>query len=66
MAAASTLAVPSASLPARAGSLTRMALAAPMASAVRRPLTSLLGTIETSVTSPPPAVSTSCSAISTP
>ena len=37
MAAASTLAVPRASDPASTGSLTRMALAAPMASAVRRP-----------------------------
>ena len=66
MAAASTLAVPRASDPARAGSLTRMALAAPMASAVRRPLVSLLGAIDTRVTSPPPACSASCRPISTP
>ncbi len=37
-----------------------------MASAVRSPLVSLLGAIDTSVTSPSPAVPTSCSAISTP
>ena len=67
MAAASTLAVVE-----RVGALqrgvadTRMALAAPIASAVRSPLTSPLGAIDTRLTSPPPAVSTSCSAISTP
>ena len=43
-----------------------MALAAPMASAVRRPETSSLGAIDTRVTSPPPAAVTSCRAISTP
>ena len=42
------------------------ALAAPMASAVRRPDTSPLGAIETRVTSPSPAASTNCRAISTP
>ena len=52
--------------PARASSLTRMALAAPIASAVRSPFTSLLGAMETIVTSPPPAASASCSPISTP
>ena len=66
MAAASTLAVESASDPFSASSLTRIALAAPMASAVRRPLVSPFGAIDTSVTSPPPAAVASCSAISTP
>ena len=55
MALASTLAVVRASEPCRAGSLTRTALAAPIASAVRRPDTSPLGAIDTRVTSPPPA-----------
>ena len=66
MAAASTLAVPRASVPASESSLIRMALAAPMASAVRRPDVSPLGAIETRVTSPPPADSASWRAISTP
>ncbi len=66
IAAASTLAVPSASVPLSAGSLTRMAFAAPIASAVRSPPVSPLGAIDTSVTSPPPAASASWSAISTP
>ena len=66
MAAASTLAVVSASQPCSAGSDTSTPLAAPMASAVRMPDTSPLGAMETRLTSPPPAASTSCSAISTP
>ena len=61
-----TFAVPSASVPSHAGSETRIAFAAPIASAVRSPETSLFGAIDTRVTSPPPAVSTSWSAISTP
>ena len=48
IAAASTLAVVSASEPCSAGSDTRTALAAPIASAVRRPETSLFGAIDTS------------------
>src|SRR5437868_4163764 len=52
---ASTFAVDSASEPASAGSDTRIALAAPIANAVRRPDTSSFGAIEMRVTSPPPA-----------
>ena len=66
MAAASTLAVPSASVPLSSGSEIRIAFAAPIASAVRSPPVSPFGAIDTSVTSPPPAASASCSAISTP
>ena len=66
IALASTLAVPSESEPASASSDTSTARAAPIASAVRRPETSPLGAIEMSTTSPPPAASASCSAISTP
>ena len=63
---ARTFAVERASEPASASSLTRMALAAPIARAVRRPDVSPPGAIETIVTSPPPAASTSCRPISTP
>ena len=66
MALASTFAVVSASEPCSSGSDTSTAWAAPMASAVRRPETSPLGAIDTRLTSPSPAASTSCSAISTP
>ena len=66
IALARTLAVDSASDPLRASSLTRMAFAAPMARAVRRPDVSPAGAIETRVTSPPPAASASCRPISTP
>ena len=63
---ASLPAVVSASAPWSASSEMSTAPAAPIASAVRRPETSLFGAIETKVTSPPPALSTSWSAISTP
>ncbi len=66
MGAPNRLAVVRASLPCSAGSETKVPLAAPMASAVRMPDTSPLGAMETRLTSPPPAASTSCSAISTP
>ena len=66
MALASTFAVESASLPRSESSLTMTAFAAPMARALRSPATSLADPIETTVTSPPPALSTSCRAISTP
>ena len=66
IAAARTLAVDRASEPLSASSLTRMAFAAPIASAVRRPETSLFGAIETRVTSPPPAASARRRPISTP
>ena len=56
----------SASEPASASSDTSIAWAAPMASAVRSPETSPFGAIEIRTTSPPPALSASCSAISTP
>ena len=55
-AAASTLAVVSASEPASSGSDTSTALAAPIASAVRSPDISPFGAIDTRLTSPPPAV----------
>src|SRR4051794_32044828 len=66
MAAASTLAVDSESEALRASSLTRIALAAPMARAVRGPFAAFLGAIEPNVPSPPPAASASWRAISTP
>ena len=66
MAFARTFAVVRASEPCSSGSETSTALAAPMANAVRRPETSPFGAIDTRLTSPPPAVSTSWSAISTP
>ena len=66
MAAASTLAVPRASEPASASSLTKMALAAPMARAVRRPEVSPSGAIDTRVTSLPSTLPASWRAISTP
>ena len=66
MASTSTLAVDNESEPARASSLTNTALAAPMARAVRKPPTSLLGAMETKRTSPSSDPSRSCRAISTP
>src|SRR5258706_523304 len=56
MAAARTLAVPRAAVPARASSETRMALAAPMARAPRVPCPPAAGAIETAGTPPPPAL----------
>ena len=52
--------------PLRARVADRIALAAPIASAVRSPPVSPFGAMDTSVTSPPPAASASWSAISTP
>lgn len=66
MALARTLAVDRASEPWRASSLTKMALSAPMASAVRRPEVSPLGAIDTRVTTSPAAWSASWRPISTP
>ena len=66
MAAAKTFAVERESEPASASSLTKIALSAPIANAVRKPPVSPPGVIETRRTSPDPAASTSCKAISTP